>query len=48
MKVQWPYEFPGAYWMDEQKEQAVLEVLREGSMFRYYGLGEPKYVDRLE
>lgn len=48
MKVQWPYEFPGAYWLDEQEEQAVLEVLRSGSLFRYYGLGEPRYVDRLE
>lgn len=48
MKIEWPYEFPGAYWLDEQEEEAVLEVLRRGSLFRYYGLGEPSYVDRLE
>lgn len=48
MKVDWPFEFPGAYWLDEQEEQAVLEVLRNGSLFRYYGLGEPTYVDAFE
>ena len=48
MKVDWPYEFPGAYWLDEQEDQAVLDVLHKGSLFRYYGLGEPKYVDALE
>ena len=44
----WPYEFPGAYWIDEQEERAVLDVLREGSLFRYYGLKEPKYVSAYE
>ena len=44
----WPYEFPGAYWIDEQEEQAVLDVLRNGSLFRYYGLKEPKYVSAYE
>ena len=48
MKIEWPYEFPGAYWLDEQEEQAVLDVLRHGSLFRYYGLGEPTYVDKFE
>src|SRR5262249_28137480 len=48
MQVTWPSEFPGAYWLDEQEESAVLDVLRNGSMFRYYGLGEPKYVDEFE
>ncbi|NPV46605.1 MAG: DegT/DnrJ/EryC1/StrS family aminotransferase, partial [Armatimonadetes bacterium] len=46
--MQWPYEFPGAYWLDAQEEEAVLDVLRTGSLFRYYGLGSPKYVDALE
>lgn len=46
--MQWPYEFPGAYWLDAQEEEAVLDVLRTGSLFRYYGLGAPKYVDALE
>ncbi len=48
MRVEWPYEFPGAYWLDKQEEQVVLDVLRKGSLFRYYGLGEPRYVDQLE
>jgi dTDP-4-amino-4,6-dideoxygalactose transaminase len=48
MRVDWPYEFPGAYWLDEQEEQAVLDVLRHGSLFRYYGLGKAQYADRYE
>ncbi len=48
MASDWPFEFPGTYWIDEQEEQAVLAVLRNGSLFRYYGLGEPTYVDKLE
>lgn len=48
MRVDWPHEFPGAYWMDEQEEQAVVDVLRNGSLFRYYGLGKAKYADMYE
>lgn len=48
MDRSWPYEFPGAYWIDEEEEAAVLDVLRKGSLFRYYGLHEPHYVDALE
>ncbi len=48
MGTEWPFEFPGTYWIDEQEEQAVLDVLRNGSLFRYYGLSEPSYVDKLE
>ncbi|MDE0299651.1 MAG: DegT/DnrJ/EryC1/StrS family aminotransferase [Candidatus Poribacteria bacterium] len=48
MASDWPFEFPGTYWIDEQEERAVLDVLRNGSLFRYYGLGEPSYVDKLE
>lgn len=48
MTVQWPHEFPGAYWLDEDEEKAVLDVLRKGSLFRYYGLGKPTHVDALE
>ena len=47
-KKDWPYEFPGAYWLDEKEDEAVLDVLHKGSLFRYYGLGQPKYVDELE
>lgn len=57
METKWPYEFPGVHWVDNREEDAVLDVLRNGSMFRYYGIGEPdyqgdhkkpKYVDLLE
>jgi dTDP-4-amino-4,6-dideoxygalactose transaminase len=48
MSVDWPYEFPGAYWLDEKEEQAVRDVLQNGSLFRYYGLGKPKHVDAYE
>lgn len=44
----WPLEFPGAHWMDEREEQAVLDVLRNGSLFRYYGLKTPRHVDAYE
>lgn len=48
MQIEWPYEFPGAYWIDEEEERVLLDVVRNGSMFRYYGLGEAKYVDAFE
>lgn len=48
MQNEWPFEFPGTYWIDEKEEHAVLNVLRNGSLFRYYGLGEPSSVDKLE
>lgn len=48
MKVDWPYEFPGLYWLDSGEEAAVLDVLRSGTLFRYYGLSQPKYVDTFE
>lgn len=48
MRVDWPFEFPGAYWMDEREEAAVVDVLRNGSLFRYYGLGRAKYADAYE
>ncbi len=48
VRVDWPYEFPGAYWLDEQENKAVLDVLQNGSLFRYYGLNKPSYVDTFE
>lgn len=44
MNIKWPNEFPGALWMDEKEEDAVLDVMRNGSLFRYYGIGEPNYI----
>jgi 8-amino-3,8-dideoxy-alpha-D-manno-octulosonate transaminase len=46
--VTWPSEFPGAHWLDQQEEDAVLDVLQHGSLFRYYGLKPPKAVDGYE
>jgi len=37
MKVNWPYEFPGANWLDQQEDKALLDMLYKGSLFRYYG-----------
>ncbi|NLX03799.1 MAG: DegT/DnrJ/EryC1/StrS family aminotransferase [Phycisphaerae bacterium] len=48
MKLDWPSEFPGAHWLDEKEDQAVLDVLHKGSLFRYYGLGQPTKVDQFE
>jgi dTDP-4-amino-4,6-dideoxygalactose transaminase len=48
MKVDWPYEYPGVYWLDKQEDDAVLDVLHNGSMFRYYGLKPPGYANRYE
>lgn len=45
---QWPYEFPGVHWIDEKEEMAVLDVLRNGSLFRYYGLKPAHHVDDFE
>lgn len=48
MQVDWPDEFPGAHWLDEEEERAVLDVLRSGSLFRYFGPGKPRYVEAFE
>lgn len=48
MKIKWPREFPGVHWLDKQEEKAVLDVLRNKTPFRYYGLRKPKYVEALE
>jgi 8-amino-3,8-dideoxy-alpha-D-manno-octulosonate transaminase len=48
MSIKWPSEFPGVYWFDHAEERAVLNVMRQGSLFRYYGLRKPKGVDRYE
>lgn len=48
MELKWPREFPGAHWLGKEEERAVLDVLRNGSLFRYYGLRTPRYVDALE
>lgn len=48
MNFTWPQEFPGVHWLDEQEEKALLDVMRNGSLFRYYGLKPPHHVDDFE
>ena len=47
-KINWPAPYPGAYWLDAREDRAVLDVLHRRSLFRYYGLKEPKYTKTLE
>jgi 8-amino-3,8-dideoxy-alpha-D-manno-octulosonate transaminase len=44
----WPHEFPGVHLMDKQEEAAALDVLQNGSLFRYYGLKPAGHVDAYE
>lgn len=48
MSFQWPQEFSGVHWIDQQEEQALMDVMRNGSMFRYYGIKPPRHVDEFE
>ena len=48
MGLEWPLEFPGAHWVDEAECEAVLDVVRNGSMFRYYGIKAPSHVEAYE
>jgi 8-amino-3,8-dideoxy-alpha-D-manno-octulosonate transaminase len=48
MKIKWPAPYPGAHWLDEREDQAVLDVLHRRSLFRYYGLAKPTGVATLE
>ena len=47
-KIDWPFEFPGTYWIDEKERDAVVDVIDNGSLFRYYGLNDAKHVDIFE
>jgi dTDP-4-amino-4,6-dideoxygalactose transaminase len=48
MLSDWPHEFPGAYWLDEEEDAAVLDVLHKRSLFRHYGIERPTHVKRFE
>lgn len=44
-----PYEWPGSYFIDEQEIEAVSNVLKRRSPFRFYGhSNEESYSTRLE
>ena len=38
MKMKWPVPYPGAHWLDQREDRAVLDVLHQRSLFRYYGV----------
>ena len=38
-----PSAFPGANWMDEVEQQAVLDVVKSRAPFRFYGPNEPTH-----
>lgn len=48
MENNWPSEFPGVNWLNRQEEEAVLDVVSKGDLFRYYGPRSPSHVDQLE
>ncbi len=48
VKTDWPYEFPGINWIGREEEKAVVDVVRKGSLFRYYGPQAPTHVAQLE
>jgi dTDP-4-amino-4,6-dideoxygalactose transaminase len=43
-----PCEFPGVNWFDQQEKDAVMDVIDNGAVFRYYGPNEPKHAAALE
>jgi dTDP-4-amino-4,6-dideoxygalactose transaminase len=47
-EIKWPAPYPGAYWLDEREDRAVLDVLHKRSLFRYYGVKKPQHVASLE
>lgn len=48
MESDWPSGFPGVNWLNWQEEEAVIDVVRKGALFRYYGPQSPTHVDQLE
>ena len=44
MNIDWLYKFPSAYWLDDREDEAVLDVLHNGSLFRHHRGNVPKYV----
>jgi 8-amino-3,8-dideoxy-alpha-D-manno-octulosonate transaminase len=48
MVSDWPSGFPGINWLSGQEEEAVIDVVRKGALFRYYGPQSPTHVNQLE
>lgn len=47
-KIKWLAPYPGAYWLDQREDRAVLDVLHKRALFRYYGVKKPNHVATLE
>ena len=47
-KVKWPDPYPGAHWLDEREDRAVLDVLHRRALFRYYGINPPRHAAAFE
>lgn len=43
-----PWEFPGAYYINEEESQLIQTVIHHKSPFRYYGIDLQHMVDQLE
>jgi 8-amino-3,8-dideoxy-alpha-D-manno-octulosonate transaminase len=43
-----PLEFPGVHYMNEEEVEAAVRVLRSRSLFRHYGINEPREVKSFE
>jgi len=43
-----PLEFPGVHYMNEEEVEAAVRVLRSRSLFRHYGVSEPREVKSFE
>jgi dTDP-4-amino-4,6-dideoxygalactose transaminase len=48
MKSDWPSGFPGINWLSQEEQEAVIDVVRKGALFRYYGPQSPTHVNQLE
>lgn len=48
MEREWPSAFPGVNWLSLEEENAVIDVVRKGALFRYYGPQSPTHVNELE
>ncbi|MGQ9597398.1 MAG: DegT/DnrJ/EryC1/StrS family aminotransferase [Thermoproteota archaeon] len=48
LKIKFPPMYPGALFMDEREVKAVTRVVRNKSLFRYYGPRQPKEVESFE
>jgi len=44
----WAGEYPGVHWMGAEEKTAVCDVIDRKTVFRFWGVDKPHYVDDLE